>query len=267
MFIPPRGYVFIGLNVIRVLGIIAMLLVFASNIVTLAHDVQAVNRFLAASNSTSTTPVNSDYIDGSTVPNQPAGVFWAVLNRLLIVFQVIVLILSEFGWPSKFFNRYFPVLGKDFGLGALGVIQCLIGAAILSHRVDTFTLVSAFLLFSLGCLNILLGLIFRESAKLKRSVTEWKEHAKGVLPTHVAGIDVRPVMNSGPPSFVSSVFGGDGKGRHSTASDTPSSKAGYGFGRQGEKAAAMKGYFISKPIESLPRYAPKPAATESDGSQ
>ena len=24
-----------------------------------------------------------------------------------------------------FFNRYFPVLGSDFGLGALGIFQCL----------------------------------------------------------------------------------------------------------------------------------------------
>ena len=61
----------------------------------------------------------------STVPNQPAGAFWAVLNRLLIIFQVIALILSEIGWPVAFFNRYFPVLGSDFGLGALGVMQCL----------------------------------------------------------------------------------------------------------------------------------------------
>lgn len=33
----------------------------------------------------------------STVPNQPAGVFWAVLNRLLIIGQTVVLILSELG--------------------------------------------------------------------------------------------------------------------------------------------------------------------------
>ena len=33
--------------------------------------------------------------------------------------------------------------------------------------------------------------------------------------------------------------------------------AGFGFGRQGEKAAGLKGYLISKPVESLPRYAPK----------
>lgn len=59
------------------------------------------------------------------MPNQPAGAFWAVLNRLLIIGQTVVLILSEFGWPASFFNRYFPVLGKDFGLGALGIMQCL----------------------------------------------------------------------------------------------------------------------------------------------
>ena len=62
---------------------------------------------------------------GSTVPNQPAGAFWAVLNRLLIIGQTIVLLLSEFGWPSVFFQRFFPILGKDFGLGPLGLMQCL----------------------------------------------------------------------------------------------------------------------------------------------
>lgn len=67
------------------------------------------------------------------MPNQPAGVFWAVVNRLLIIAQVIILIFSEIGWPAAFFDRFFPVLGKDFGLGALGVIQCLY-VLILSHQ-------------------------------------------------------------------------------------------------------------------------------------
>ena len=68
---------------------------------------------------------NTFFFSYSTVPNQPAGVFWAVLNRLFIIFQVITLILSEMGWPMSFFNRFFPVLGSDFGLGPLGVMQCL----------------------------------------------------------------------------------------------------------------------------------------------
>ncbi|GLB44151.1 hypothetical protein LshimejAT787_1600810 [Lyophyllum shimeji] len=268
--LPPRAYTFIGLNGIRILSIIALTLVFASNIVTLVNDIKAVNHFVAGgkvvSNSTTdASTINStlhtsdmDYISGSTVPNQPAGAFWAVLNRLLIIGQSIVLIMSEFGWPAAFFDRYFPVLGKDFGVGALGIMQCLIGAAILSHRVDTFTLVAAFFLFSVGCLNILVGLIWRESAKAKRSITSWREHAKSALPTHVAGVDVRPMM-SAAPSFVSNVWSGsDDKAR---ASEAGSGKSGFGFGRQGEKAAGLKGYLISKPIESLPRYAPKPMPT------
>jgi len=47
------------------------------------------------------------------------------VNRLLIIGQVIILLLSEVGWPAAFFDRFFPVLGQDFGLGALGIIQCL----------------------------------------------------------------------------------------------------------------------------------------------
>ncbi|KAG5727868.1 hypothetical protein E4T56_gene14090 [Termitomyces sp. T112] len=270
--LPPRAYTFIGLNGVRILSIIALTLVFASNVVTLVQDIEAVNRFVAADKSgtnftvTSSDGTNStiymsdmDYIMGSTVPNQPAGVFWAVLNRLLIIGQSILLIMSEFGWPSSFFDHYFPVLGKDFGLGALGVMQCLIGAAILSHHVDTFTLVAAFFLFSIGCLNILIGLIWRGSARAKRSLTSWREHAKSTLPTHVAGVDVRPVASAATAaasSVVSSMF-------TRTQSDASSSKAGFGFGKQGEKAAGLNGYFISKPIETLPRYVAKSTPTGS----
>lgn len=285
--LPPRAYFFIGLNIIRTLSIIGLLLVFASNIETLVHDIEAVNRFMAADkaaddsssamNSTMTDYLNGDYIEGSTVPNQPLGIFWAVLNRLFILFQVIVLLLSELGWPMAFFNRFFPILGDDFGLGALGVIQCLLGASILSHHIDDFTLVAAFFLFSVGVLNVLVGLIFRAGAKTKRSLFAWRDHAKAtaahVLPTHIGPVDI---SNIKPPSFVSNAFadknnafagkfnaaafgdkknaGAPGMSEKQPAMDT---KAGFGFGRQGEKAAGLKGYLISKPMETLPRYAAK----------
>ncbi|KAI0063324.1 hypothetical protein BV25DRAFT_1907100 [Artomyces pyxidatus] len=258
--LPPRAYIFIGLNGLRALSILACLLVFASSIVTMVHDVEAVNRFVAAgkTNATDSGLLDCDYIADSTVPNQPAGAFWAVLNRLLIIFQIIVLILSELGWPQSFFNRFFPVLGSDFGLGALGVMQGLIGAAILSHHVDDFALVSAFFLFVVGCLNIFFGLIFRQHAKSKRSITSWREQAKGVLP---APVQRAASAASAAASLSSTVFG------------TPMEKneggekwAGYGFGRQGEKKAGLKGFLISKPLESLPRYAPKPAAGDRASS-
>lgn len=116
-----------------------------------------------------------------------------------------------------------------------------IGAAILSHFVDSFTLVSAFFLFSLGCLNILLGLIFRESAKIKRSLTSWKDHAKSALPTHVAGVDVRGAVDiaTKAPGFVSSYF--PGKHDENEKENKTGPKNGLGFGRHADKAAALKG--------------------------
>ncbi|KAG2151066.1 uncharacterized protein EDB93DRAFT_1140812 [Suillus bovinus] len=178
--LPPKAYIFISLNTVRVLSIIALLLVFSSSIMVMVDDIEAVNVFVdGGSNSNST--INYAYIQNSTVPNQPAGVFWAVSNRLLIIAQTVVLILSELGWPAAFFDHYFPVLGSDFGLGALGVMQCLIGASVLSHFVKVFPLVSGFFLFSIGCLNILIGLIFRERVKSTRSILSFRDRAEDML--------------------------------------------------------------------------------------
>ena len=157
--------------------------------------------------------------------------FWAVVNRLLIIFQIIVLILSEVGWPLAFFDRYFPVLGSDFGLGPLGIFQGLIGATVLSHHVDDFTLVAAFFLFALGCVNMLLGLVFRERAKAKRSVLSWRAEAKGVL--HAAE-DLRPPFVRPQSGFMAGVFGRGG-------GDNNEKAGGYGFGNTGEKKAGLKG--------------------------
>lgn len=60
-----RSYVFLGLNAVRALSLIGLILVFASSIVTLVHDVKAVNAFVkagqaASENTTSTT--NYEYI-------------------------------------------------------------------------------------------------------------------------------------------------------------------------------------------------------------
>jgi len=254
----PRGtsgYIFLALNAVRILSIISLILVFASSIFVMVNDIEAVNEFQSAKqagNVTSEMLLKCDYIEGSTVPNQPAGVFWAVVNRLLIIFQVVILFLSELGWPSAFFERFFPVLGPTFGLGALGIFECLIGATILSHHVDDFSLVSAFFLFSLGCVNILLGLIFRERAKEKRSIMQWRNKAKAILP------NVRDLKPGSSP-YMSSAYSNMEKQEtaeyETWKSGGSTEKVGYGFGRQGEKAAGLKGFLISKPVESLPRYA------------
>lgn len=264
----PRAYIFFGLNVVRFLSIVSLILVFASSIFVIVMDVEAVNAFEAAKQSGNVTAqdfADCEYIENSTVPNQIGGVFWAVINRLLIIFQVVMLFLSEIGWPSAFFDRFFPVLGTGFGLGALGIFQGLIGAAVLSQHVDDFTLVSAFFLFVLGCINMFLGLLFRESAKSRRSITSWREEAKGVLPT----TDLRSNLDlnrsgssgSGQSSTSSTICDEKTRGVSEFGAVRNGSRAGYGFGRQGEKAAGLRGFLISKPVESLPRYAARRSAS------
>ena len=163
--------------------------------------------------------------------------------------------------PLSAHNQYCPNLASN---------NDRIGAAILSHHVNSFTLVSAFFLFSLGCLNILIGLIFRAKVKPRRSITAWKERAKDVLPAPVLGgfekgMEFSRTVGVEPPRFMSNVFDTPGHiPRNNTGdsgvsrSTTGTSKSGLGFGRQGEKTAELKGFILTRPVESLPRYAPKP---------
>ncbi|TEB39670.1 hypothetical protein FA13DRAFT_1618672 [Coprinellus micaceus] len=266
---------FFGLNGVRFLSIVSLMLVFASSILVMVTNIKAVNAFEAAKGQNSTeahSMVDCDYIEGSTVPNQPAGAFWAVVATLLIIFQTIILFLSEVSWPMSFFDRFFPVLGSEFGLGALGIFQGLIATQILSHHVDDFTLVAAFFLFALGCVNMLLGLIFRQSAKVKRSIRRWRAEKSGVLPTSNKGDASGPYGDRpafGTPvtlpgyqtekGYLGQAYGLDRTGSVSSFDST--AKSGMGFGRQGEKAAGLRGFMLQKPEESLPRYVSPPAST------
>ena len=250
---------FFGLNAIRVVGIISLILVFASSILVMVTDITAVNTFLEDAKD-SGTPVDQllegcDYIQyvssqssrfsfltvaehrNSTVPNQTGGIFWAVVNRLLIITQVIILILSECSWPMPAFDKFFPVLGTGFGLGPLGVFECLIGATILSHYVDDFALVAAFFLFAIGCLNILLGLVFGTKAKQKRSIRAWRSDSDDVLPP--VG-EKRPTFTRPDSTYVASFFKSSEKPEFGAA-PTNGATSGLGFGKHGEKAAGLKG--------------------------
>ncbi|KAL1743707.1 hypothetical protein HDZ31DRAFT_83223 [Schizophyllum fasciatum] len=250
--------IFYGLNVVRALSIVSLLLVFVSCIVTIVNNVKAVNYYMAH-RTKEDEQVDCDYIEGSTVPNQAAGVFWAVVSSLLILFQSLVLMMSEVGWPMSFFNTFFPVLGSSFGTGALGIFQCFIGAQILSHHVDDFTLVAAFFLFAISCLNMILGLIFRASGKQRRSIRAYRNQEPNPF---ADPNDLRPTFTGASPSYVKSMFTGSSAAPTEKEKMEFGEKAGFGFGRQGEKTAGLKGFLLSRPEETLPRYAspvPQPA--------
>lgn len=265
-----RSILFYALNAVRAISIISLLLLFGSTIMTLVFDIRAVNVFVKAGdaqpsmagNSTDVdcSEIDCDYIENSTVPNQPAGAFWAVLNWLLVIWQAIVCMASEAGWPMSFFELWFPILGRDFGLGALGVIQCLLGAAVLSHHVPEFALVAAFFVFAVGCLNILLGLVFRERAKAFRSVRAWRDPDADVLPTSTAPSALYAGAHPAADPFEKAPYGAFRSG--SLSSD----KSGLGFGRQGAKWAEAQGYVVSEPEEAVPPYASKPSSHGSHSS-
>ncbi|KAJ3779675.1 hypothetical protein GGU10DRAFT_399784 [Lentinula aff. detonsa] len=93
-------------------------------------------------------------------------------------------------------------------------------------------------------------------AKSKRSITSWRSESKAVLPT--IG-NPRPVFVNVSPNYTGnsektqliSEFG----------SFRSTDKSGYGFGRQGEKTAGLRGFILQRPEESLPRYvSPTPPA-------
>ena len=161
-----------------------------------------------------------------------------------------------------------------------------IGASVLSQHVDDFTLVAAFFLFVVGCLNMLLGLIFRESAKQRRSIKAWRAGPQDTLPTHLppaANLNRSGTSSSGQSFASSTVYEEKGRNLAEFGAARSASRAGYGFGRQGEKAAGMKGlscspmsphaitglsgFLISKPLESLPRYAARPTSAPHTASR
>ena len=151
---------------------------------------------------------------------------------------MLLCILAEFGWPDSLFQRVLPILSSDYGVGPIGLLECLLAAQVLSHHVDAFPMVAAFFLFAVGCLNVIVALIFGKAAKTHRSLFSWKN--RNELPrtaadlAHMAGVP-GPIV-SVASSAASSIFS-EKKHEHNSSQE----HNGYGFGRQGEKAAGLKG--------------------------
>lgn len=99
---------FIGLNAVRALSLVSLILVFSSSIIDMDTNIKAVNAFDKGHNDFAF--VDCEYIElsgflsyccsffywlnfsrGSSVPNQLAGVFWAYMESLLIIFQTTIL--------------------------------------------------------------------------------------------------------------------------------------------------------------------------------
>jgi len=220
------------------------------------RDITAVHKhepssFSITNEDGQTETFECDYLEGSSVPNQAAGIFWAVVNRLFIIGLTILLVLSEVGWPSRFFEDFMPVFGPQFGVGILGAVQVILTASVLSHHVDTFPLGAAWFLFVMGVFNIFLGLIFRSHIKDTRAFATFREErAKQLLPSPLTGY--RGLETANGPIFTTRNLKRDPTG--GSAASSGMSSMSHGFGRKGEKVAASNGFVISAPVSTLPKY-------------
>ena len=120
----------------------------------------------------------------------------------------------------------------------------------------TFALVSAFFLFSIGILNILLGLIFRSPIKERRMILSWRNKAPPQVERAASAISAASDLYSQFSSKKSDVEKGEKSAHQATAGGKGFS---FGFGRQGGLKAEYAGFTISKPMETLPKYqGPRP---------
>ncbi|TXT10302.1 uncharacterized protein COLE_04236 [Cutaneotrichosporon oleaginosum] len=270
-----RGPLFLVLNVLRALSILALVLVFSSTVVTIVDDIKAVKADKAAS--TAAAPVYTcDYYKGSTVPLQAGGTFWSVLARVFILGECILLALSEIGFPAAFFANIIPMLGEEYGLGCLGVLQALIASSVLAHHCRRFAQVFAWLLFIVAMINVLVGIFFRDKAKQHRAMS-WENAAELTPQTRAAaaawniGSSVhesvrdwrarnasataarteasRPSFysqNTPAPTVAPTAAPTPGPGRKRFSWDTSPRWSGFPWGRQKEPPV------ISRPYETMP---------------
>lgn len=262
----PNIYLFITLNAVRLLSIASILLATSASIFILVTDFTAYKLFWdAATRPDFELPdatIEMPYIPNSTVPNQPGGVFWSMGSRIVICLLLLVLAASELGWASSQFSAHFPVLGRDFGVGPLGIFQLSIGATIPSHRTDNLGLAAGCLLVATGCLNIILGLVLHERAKTIRSWTQYSEEDEPVLPTATRPMATRSPLARASHTFVSLWFNSDkdegssgrfgAKSRAALYSDSGHSDESTGE-TKAQGAATVRGLKISRPLSVLPR--------------
>lgn len=67
--------------------------------------------------------------------SRTGGLAFIVIERFITIFVLVFLLISEMAPPrvSAWYQRHFPPLGPDHGVGWLGILMVWIGAACLSH--------------------------------------------------------------------------------------------------------------------------------------
>ncbi|KAH9466262.1 hypothetical protein MJO28_001115 [Puccinia striiformis f. sp. tritici] len=183
---------FILVSVVRLISIIAILFAFAMNLYLIVINIQGVHHHLQevsadsgsqkrdlshnTTNASSLPPATSDcgYINGTNVPTTFGGILFFVLGQVFNMIILILCLLSELSFPPlpKFFQVFFPPLGQSFGVGFLGSLEVYIACNLLSHHINKTSRAAFWLLFVIGLINVVLGVILGRRIRSKRSLLD-----------------------------------------------------------------------------------------------
>ncbi|OWZ55515.1 hypothetical protein J010_01599 [Cryptococcus neoformans] len=93
----------------------------------------------------------------SGIPRQAGGICFAIISRLVVACTLVLLILGQLGWPEMFLYTWTPCLGPQSTPVWLGLAQAIVGIENLRVYSKSVVLISAWGLFLIGLLNIILG--------------------------------------------------------------------------------------------------------------
>jgi hypothetical protein len=67
--------------------------------------------------------------------NRAGSVAFFVISKLLNLFVLVIMLLSEFAPPKvvRFYDNHFPILGSGSGVGWLGMLQIWIASNLLTQ--------------------------------------------------------------------------------------------------------------------------------------
>ncbi|GAA5912835.1 hypothetical protein JCM8208_006440 [Rhodotorula glutinis] len=123
------------------------------------------------------------YVGSTSIPKGPGGALFSTLERIFAAFILLFALVSELPFPfpplsrpavllERFWIAFFPPFGNEYGVGVLGAVQVFVGAQVLSHYTTGWVQVSAWLLFLVGILDLLVGLALGSRVKVLRSLSQ-----------------------------------------------------------------------------------------------
>ncbi|SPO21126.1 uncharacterized protein UTRI_00603 [Ustilago trichophora] len=153
---------FIGLNALRLVSLVVIILVFTTLIMGLIEDVRDYHN---DANMDEARIEDCAYVPGTSIPMQTWGIFWVEFHRALLLLGVVALFFAELSWfgisrLEQASQIWFPILSRTRGLAALGCVHVVIATSILSHYLDEFPLVVSWMLFIIGLCYLCLGIAF-----------------------------------------------------------------------------------------------------------